>query len=333
MTVDEFVLQRIERIRRFDLWLSQFDDAPLWHRPQWLDATAGQDAWDVALLTRSDEVVGALPYVLRRSHALGVVPYSIITAPALTQALGPWWPDADSVPLDERFRRVRALFDQLPKADAYVQNWVPEMDTWLPLHWDGYKQTTRYTYRIPLVHSPEERKEALRPTVRNMLRKAERVGVTVERVTSESGAQRLYRLIEATFARQGIRVPYGVQMLDHILTSEGAGIEKRLYEATLSGQAIAMTLIVAAGGISYNLASGFDDAGRASGAGQALLWHAISAEEEFGSSVFDFEGSMLKGVERHNRHLGGLPTAYHRVERLQRRDIRLAVALRDALRA
>lgn len=78
-------LLQSERIRRFGLWLSQFDDAPLWHRPQWLDATAGLDGWDVALVERSGTVVAALPYVLRHSRALGVVPYSTLTTPPLTR--------------------------------------------------------------------------------------------------------------------------------------------------------------------------------------------------------------------------------------------------------
>lgn len=332
MIVTDVILAQSERTRRYGLWLSRFDDAPLWHRPQWLDATAGPGAWDVALLMRSGALVAALPYVLRHSRALGVVPYSTLTTPPLTQALGPWWPDADDVTLDERFRRVRELFEQLPTADAYVQNWVPEMDSWLPLHWDGYRQTTRYTYRVSLRASHEERMQAVRSTGRNKLRKADRAGVSVERMRDDNTGERLYRLIESTFRRQGLRVPYGIALLDRILGVGGAGIEPRVYAAMLNGRDVAMALVVAAGGVSYNLATGSDDDGRAIGAGQALLWHAMNAEAEAGSSVFDFEGSMIQGVERHYRHLGGCPTSYHHVERFHRRDIRLGVALRGALR-
>lgn len=332
MIVAEVVLQQSERIRRFGMWLSEFDDAPLWHRPKWLDATAGPGVWDVALLVSSGAIIAAMPYVLRHSRALGVVPYSTIATPPLTQALGPWWPNADDISLDERFRRARELFEQLPRADAYVQNWVPEMDSWLPLHWDGYRQTTRYTYRVSLRASHEERMQAVRSTVRNMLRKADRAGVSVERMRDDNTGERLYRLIESTFRRQDLRVPYGTELLERILGLEGAGIEPRVYAAMLDGRAVAMTLVVAAGGVSYNLALGSDDDGRATGAGQALLWHAMNAEAEVGSSVFDFEGSMIQGVERHYRHLGGSPTAYHHVERFHRRDIRLSVALREALR-
>lgn len=326
-------LDRPERISRYHEWLSAFVDSPLWHRPAWLDATAGENSWDVVLLTHSNEIVAALPYVRRQRRALGLLPYTTIGSPPLTQALGPWWPDADFVPLDERMRRITELFRQLPAADAYLQNWVPEMDTWLPLHWEGYAQNTRYSYRIPLSNSLDERMSELRSTVRNRIRKAEASGVIVSRATDTGALQRLRHLIESSFTRQGRRVPYKSDVINRISCIRGGGIVSRLYEARLKDQPVAMTLVVAAGGISFNLAPGINAIGRSTGAGQAVLWKALNDESEFGSAIFDFEGSMLEGVERHYRHFGGKPFSYHRVERIRRRDMRIAVALRRGFRS
>lgn len=321
---------RLERIDRYEAWISQFSGAPLWHRPAWLDATVREHTWDVALLARANGIIAALPYVRRQRRAFGVLPYSTLGMPPLTQALGPWWPNAESVGLDERFRRVAELYRLLPNADAYLQNWVPEMETWLPLHWAGYAQSTRYTYRISLTNSPDDVTENLRSSVRNKLRKAENAGVRVARATDIDVSQRLRALTKLTFARQGLRVPYSCDVLDRILRIRGNGISSRVYEGTLHGQTVAMTLVVQAGGASYNLVPGVDAVGRSVGAGQAVLWYAICAEREFGSAIFDFEGSMLEGVERRNRHFGGRPFSYHRIEQFRRRDVRIAVALRGA---
>ena len=56
---------------------------------------------------------------------------------------------------------------------------------------------------------------------------------------------------------------------------------------------------------------------RTSGAGSLLIWEAIQRASA-DSQVFDFEGSMLRPVERFFRAFGGRQTPYPHVSRATR---------------
>ena len=61
----------------------------------------------------------------------------------------------------------------------------------------------------------------------------------------------------------------------------------------------------------YYLLAGDDPARRASGAGMLLAWEAIRyASAVLGLRCFDFEGSMLPGVERVRVRFGAVQTPY-----------------------
>jgi lipid II:glycine glycyltransferase (peptidoglycan interpeptide bridge formation enzyme) len=62
----------------------------------------------------------------------------------------------------------------------------------------------------------------------------------------------------------------------------------------------------------YYLAGGADPALRDSGAHSLVLWEAIQAMAAH-TSLFDFEGSMLPGVERFFREFGAFQTPYYTI--------------------
>ncbi len=64
----------------------------------------------------------------------------------------------------------------------------------------------------------------------------------------------------------------------------------------------------------YYLLGGGDPELRTSGASSLLMWEAILRAREV-TDVFDFEGSMLKPVERFFRAFGGHQTPYLYVSR------------------
>ena len=63
----------------------------------------------------------------------------------------------------------------------------------------------------------------------------------------------------------------------------------------------------------YYLAGGATDEGRLRGAMHGLLARAIEEAAAAGCTIFDFEGSMLQGVEPFFRGFGGELTPYFRV--------------------
>ena len=117
----------------------------LFQQPWWLNAVApGQ--WHAATVQRGTEVAARLPYVIRKKPGLVV-----ISQPPLTQTLGPWLRTTEARctnRLSEQHELMRELIAQLPRFDLFRQTFAPALTNWLPFHWEGFQQTTFYTYRI-----------------------------------------------------------------------------------------------------------------------------------------------------------------------------------------
>ena len=78
----------------------------------------------------------------------------------------------------------------------------------------------------------------------------------------------------------------------------------------------------------YHL-SGDDPSLRASGAGLLLVWEAIRySSEVLGLQCFDFEGSMLPGVEQVRVSFGAVQTPYFHVWKYSSRGFRLLERLK-----
>ena len=67
------------------------------------------------------------------------------------------------------------------------------------------------------------------------------------------------------------------------------------------------------GGTSYYLLGGVSSGFKDTGGRTLCLWHAICSEREH-SSVFDFEGSMVRSIDRSFSRFGGEHVPYHSIK-------------------
>ena len=109
-----------------------------------MEAVCAGKQWDVLLAKDDGRICGAMPFLYGKK--LGV---KYILQPQLTPWSGPWLqPGMD---FNGRHATLGALADALrdQKAALCMQCFSPEQTDWQPFHWRGFRQTTRYTYRIP----------------------------------------------------------------------------------------------------------------------------------------------------------------------------------------
>jgi antitoxin (DNA-binding transcriptional repressor) of toxin-antitoxin stability system len=285
----------------------------------WLDAVA-PGAWDEVVATEDGRPCAQLAFV-RRRLPLGL---TALGAPPLTPWLGPWIaPDAR----DPR-ALLTTLAEQLPRADYFSQNLTPDITDWLPLYWLGYSASTRYTYVIDDVGEQDRVWAGMRDKTRNSIRKGEK-SVTI-RELREPGP--LVDLVGRTFARQGMTAPVAPQVVARALGAAQAEKAGCAFEAVdADGNRHAVVFIVWDALTTYYVMGGAEPTFRNSQATSALLWHAIKHAGTV-SRRFDFEGSMLPGVEPFFRGFGGAQVPYLAIRRASRRA-RVLLAARDAGRA
>jgi hypothetical protein len=275
----------------------------IFQQPWWLDAVA-PGRWDEVTVERDGRVVARLPYVMRGRRGLRV-----LTMPPLTQTLGPWVERSDAKPahaLSEEHQLLTALESALPPAQAFVQHFSPTMLNALPFHWAGYRLELQYTYRLEGLGSEEVLWEGLRGNIRREIRKARK---RVE-VSDDLPLDRFHAIWAKTFVRQGLPTPM-------------------LCARDEAGRVHAVSYVVWDNHAAFYLIGGGDPELRTSGASSLLMWESIMLAREI-TDVFDFEGSMLRPVERFFRAFGGRQIPYLRVSRA-RVHARAALALRAGL--
>jgi hypothetical protein len=296
----------------------------IFQQPWWLDAVApGQ--WDEARVERDGRVIARLPYVARGRGRL-----RILMMPRLTQTLGPWVEHLSAKParaLGEEIELLATLEAALPAAEVFVQRFSPTMMNALPFFWAGYRLELQYTYRLDDLRSPEALWEGLRDNVRREIRKARK---RVE-VRDDLGLDRFYDVWARTFARQGLRPPASLAHLERLHAAcDARDAHAMLFARGEADRVHAVSYTVWDRHAAYYLLGGGDPELRTSGASSLLMWESIMRAREV-TDVFDFEGSMLKPVERFFRAFGGHQTPYLRVTRTTGRA-RAALAFREAWR-
>ncbi|GAA4479440.1 GNAT family N-acetyltransferase [Enteractinococcus fodinae] len=278
----------------------------IFEQPWWLEATA-PNQWDAVEVEESGRVVARLPFVYRKKRGL-----RIIGQAPLTPTLGPWI-EHTSVEENERIAREKDLFikliKKLPKHDSFSQNFHPNITNWLPFYWNGYSQTTRYTYTLNTLNRVDDLYHRIRKSTRKEIRRAENRLTVVPDVS----VHKVLEMAKLTFGRQNMRLPYPPELLERIdeaVTSHGLKVS--LASVDQEGQTHSAVYVVGDERRMYLLVSGNDPELRRSQSGTLLRWEAIQAAAEL-TKVFDFEGSMLEGVEDFNRKFGANQTPYLRV--------------------
>ncbi len=300
---------------------------PIFSKDWWLDATCGADGWDVALVERGGEIVASLPYAMTRSGL-----FVKIGQPMLTQKLGPWLKPIEgkqATVLSEQKELMSGLLEGLPNYDQFLQNFDHGISNWLPFYWQGFKQTTRYTYVISSLADTGKLYSDLQSNIRREIKKAkDRNGITVVQSNSIDDYLAINR---QTFGRQGLKVPYSddyVRNLDAACSKNGC--RKIWLAKDTEGRVHAGAYIVWDSDAAYYLMGGGDPELRTSGAMSLCLWEAILDASKYTKS-FDFEGSMIEPIERFVRAFGATQRPYFQISRTPSRLIRMKEALRMVL--
>jgi Acetyltransferase (GNAT) domain len=295
----------------------------IFQQPWWLDAVA-PGRWDQATVERDGRVVARLPYVVRGRRRL-----RILTMPPLTQTLGPWLERSAAKPanaLGEEHELLAALEAALPRTDAFVQNFSPAMLNALPFHWAGYQLELQYTYRLEDLGSEEALWDGLRGNIRREIRKARGRVEVRENIPLD----RFHSIWAKTFARQGLRTPVSLAELERLDAACAArGARAMLCAQDDESRLHAVSYVVWDRHAAFYLIGGGDPELRTSGASSLLMWESLMRARAV-TDVFDFEGSMIRPVERFFRAFGSRQTPYLRVSR-SRPHARAALALRAGL--
>lgn len=299
---------------------------PLFCQAWWLDAVAG-DAWDVVLYEKDNTVLGSMPFVLKKKVGL-----NLLAMPTLTQHLGPWVRPTTGK-IAKRLAYEKNVLAELAslilarKFDHFDSSWSYTQRNWLPFYWAGFKQSTRYTYALEDLSCQDALWTQFQDNIRGDIRKAE--GRFKLKVRTDLTAEDFFKLNNLVFERQGMAVPYSLDLVQRIDAACADRNARTIFIAEdEDGRRHAGVYMVWDEHSAYYIMGGGDPELRNSGATSLCMWEAIKFACKV-TSRFDFEGSMLEPVERFFRAFGATQVPYLSVTKTPSRLLKSYFFLQD----
>ncbi|MCQ4346595.1 GNAT family N-acetyltransferase [Pseudomonas stutzeri] len=290
---------------------------PIFSRAWWLDASAGADDWGVALVEHQGRVLASLPYAIERR--LGFI---LLGQPPLTGMLGPWIRESGAKyarRLAQQKDLMEALIDQLPPYDHFEQHWHHSQTNWLPFHWRGFRQTTRYGYLLDDLSVPE----------RLAADAASRKASARLEVVQAIPAREFHDHHCLTLAKQGRPSACGWEEFRRIhdaCLAHGAGRTVAAYDA--AGNLHAALFAVWDETSAYVPICSIDPDYPSHGA-VSLLGREIVAYLADKTRRFDVEGSTHESLQRVFRRYGARPVPRFAVSRTPSKLLKTLLFLRD----
>lgn len=277
---------------------------PLFFQPWWLDMVS--DNWDVIIVEDEKGVQAVWPFTIEKK--IGVL---VIRNPLMTPYLGPYFFLDKTLNPNKRLSKedkiYKSLWEQIPTWGFFEVMCLPEYNNFLPFHQKGFTHTQRITYRIDLSNSEETLHDNIFSKQKYSLRQT-------SDLTVFDGMQyldQLYHFHKETLERKGKKYPYTKEFFNRLIQTNiehNSGVLKAALDA--DGKVAAMVFTVCDHTTMYLLISATNTNAIHNGAVALLIWQSILHAKKSGLKIFDFEGSMDKGIELFFRSFGGERKTY-----------------------
>lgn len=178
-------------------------------------------------------------------------------------------------------------------------------------NWSGYKVIPNYTYQIDLSKTIEEITANFDPKNRNHISKVEKENYQIE---DSCDKEALYYFLSSSLETAGARVYPNI--LKTIVCDYSNPDNSFVFVLkNKEGQISSAVMCVYDQHAAYYLLAGNNRDHMINGANNLLVLKSIIKAKELGCKVFDFEGSMIKSVEKFFRSFGGQIVPYYTVNK------------------
>jgi len=177
--------------------------------------------------------------------------------------------------------------------------------------WSNYKVIPNYTYRIDLNQSIEQIKSQLDSKNRNAINKAIKEEVQV--LENHISNQELFNFFSNSLHTAGANV-YQTE-LENIFLQFANSSNSFSLTAKKGDVVLGNVFCVYDKNTCYYLLGGVDKSSGIQGINNLLILKSIEKAKDLGCVIFDFEGSMLKGVEKFFRSFGPTMHPYYTINK------------------
>lgn len=287
---------------------------PLFSQAWWMDATCGESAWNVILVRNSQgEVVASLPYLLKKKWG-----FKFICQPQLTQTNGVWFRPTPYKNDNERLSAEKKMDDAIiQRIDSmkllfFSQCFHHSFSNWLPFHWRGFWQTTRYTYRTSDIQDLDTVLLRFSDAKQRHIKKAMRNGLRADTMDAEA----FYEFCCSAHEKRGEKNILSKELVLRCISAALSRGNGKIIAIKDKEEKIHSALFLCWDKESaYYLIPATLPEYKTSGASSLLVWEAFQEAQRQNLQSFDFEGSMEENIENSYRQYGAEQTPYFKISK------------------
>mgnify|MGYP001188825902 CR=1 FL=1 len=295
---------------------------PIFSQPWWLDVVCGKDNWDVILVSKGSDILATFPYYIQRNRGM-----TCICMPTLTQKLGPYikYPERQKYTSRLSYERdvMQDIIKQLPSYDVFSVNFDYKYTNWLPFYWNQFKQTTRYTYIIENILDIDSVVKNFDSRKKSSLKK----GMGNLNIRYDLSSTEFITFYQTCLKKKGKHLSYSSDLFCNVCKAAYNNEQGRIVCAVDDEDRIHGAIFyVWDDNSAYVLVTAFDS--ECSSDAPTLLIYQLIKDSSTHSKVFDFEGSMIDGVELSYRRFGTIQKPYFYIYRYASKKCRILKGLK-----
>lgn len=296
-----------ENKNEYKSFYEKHTDIPIFSSPWWLDVTAGIKNWDVVIIkNNNNQIIATFPFY----YIKGKRGFSTITQPMLTQKLGPYLVYEKNMTSNQS--RVAyendiytKIIEQLPSFTNFFITCDQKVRNWLAFSWNGFIQTTNYSYRIYNIKDHDKVFTEFTGKKRTSIKKAIKNELKIK---YDLSPELFYDYFQECVAERNEKVLYSKDYFTNIVRASYEHNQgKILYCVDVNNNIQAECFIIWDNECAYYLIAMRKELYKNSGGTEFLVFEAIKYASQF-VDIFDFEGSMMKGIEEAYRTYGSEQT-------------------------
>lgn len=240
---------------------------------------------------------------------------SRIIMPVLTQTCSPWFLLDVKKSERENNEYMKPIINELlEKVNSYKSISIMLDSTigyFLPFYWNGFHITPMITYQISALNNLETVFNNFSKNIRRDIKSAEKK----LHISYEFSAEILYSIMEKTFSEQKRKYPIDRGVIDNIIQNSREHNAGQMISAIdADGNVHAAAFFLYDKRRCYYLIGGKDPSYKNSNGLTLVIWEGIKFASTV-SEIFDFEGSMIEGIENYFRRFAGKPVVYYHITR------------------
>ncbi len=269
---------------------------PVFFHYDWLNIICGTDNWNVIYFEEKGEIIGVFTYYLSENR---------INMPKLAVFMGGFLLENNQ---KNNYKKITAelqfqeqIIKQLPEFKSFNQRWHYSFQNHIKLIHAHFQQTSKITYLLENIKNHTLCWDNLKSGLKSDIKRAEKKLLIKHQIDHQD----FYTLLNDTFKKNNETIPFSFEKLNDIVNYVTKNNKGKVFSSyTHEGELTNSILVIWDHETAYYLLSASEQKHKSLGGNSLLIWHSIKYVSEF-VNKYDFEGSMLPGVESYVRAFGG----------------------------